>query len=94
MKLSVWTSVYKCPYFDDWKRGIASQIDMDFEIYFNPQHACDNADLVLCLDIDDIPEPALISVAKTFKHDVTAIAFRMVNEDNTKIVGCFGCEWH
>jgi len=92
MKLAVWINIYDCPYYDDWKQGIASQIDKDFEIYYNVEDAYDNADCVLCLDIDDIPEPALVHIAKlrAREYDVTAFAMTMVNEDNTEVIGKFG----
>ncbi len=83
MKLVVWVNLYKdCSYYNDWKRGIANQIDKDFEIYFNVEHACRDSDAVLCLDIDDIPQPALTHVAKlnARQHDITAFAMRMFGE--------------
>ncbi len=91
MKLVVWIDVYDCPYYNDWKRGIARQLDKDFEIYYSLEHACRDADAVLCLDIDDIPEPALIHVAKlnAREYDVTAIAMKIINEDNQQ-TGYFG----
>jgi len=91
MKLAVWTNFYECPYFDDWKRGIAKQVDMDFVIYSSVQHACDNSDAVLCLDIDDIPSSMIVKIAKqvALDYDVTAFGARIINEKG-RAIGRFG----
>jgi hypothetical protein len=99
MKLAAWANIYKCPYFLEWKEGIANQLDMDFSIYYSTLEGANKTldiitqeyDAVLCLDIDDIPEPALTHIAKinARKHDITAFAMKIIDEDN-KQMGYFG----
>ena len=101
MKLAVCANIYDCPYFDNWKKGIASQIDMDFIIIYTLlesinitlKQVVEDYDAVLFLDIDDIPEQALVHIAKinAKEYDVTAFAMKLVNEQNEEF-GRFGKE--
>ena len=86
MKLAIWANVYDCPYFDEFCDGVWAQSDMNYFIYADVEDAISNGDLVLCLDIDDIPEPELVYHAKRITHDVTAFAMTMFGD----IEGKFG----
>ena len=103
MKLAVWANLYEGlndDYLDEWRKAIGRQLDMNFMIYYSSLEVCNSTlkqlvedyDAVLFLDADDIPEPALVHVAKinAEKYDVTAFGMKMVNEDNTEITGMFG----
>ena len=86
MKLSVWANWYNCPYYNNFHAGLISQTDMDFNAYAILGPTCLDSDLVLCLDIDDIPEPELVYHAKRATHDITAFAMTMFGD----IEGKFG----
>ena len=88
-RLAVFANVYDTPYIHDWRKGIASQIDMDFEIvyYLHEElngalaRILDDYDNLLFLDIDDIPQPALISTAKQYMdYDVVGFGMRMFGD--------------
>ena len=96
MNLAVLANIWDCLYFNDWKAGIAKQIDMDFEIVWY-EHECinrilrqelDNYDAILFLDIDDIPQPALTAAAKRYakEYDVTGFGMKLIGE----MSGLFG----
>ncbi len=102
MKLAVWTNIYEGlndKYLDEWRKAMGRQLDMKYEILFSTlegcnttlKHAVENYDAILFLDIDDIPEQALVHIAKinAREHDITAFAMKMVDEDNNEI-GRFG----
>jgi hypothetical protein len=103
MRLAIWANLYdnmNSAYFDDWRKGLAQQIDHDYEILYSTleggndclQKAVEDYDAILCLDVDDIPEPALTHVAKISArdHDITAFAMKMVDQDNKGVIGYFG----
>ena len=96
MNLAVLANIWDCPYFNDWKAGIANQIDMDFEIiYYDLEHmnsaigrVIDDYGGFLFLDIDDIPQPALVSAAKRYakEYEVVGFGMRLIGE----MSGLFG----
>ena len=100
MNLAIWANVWdSMPYFDDWWAGINNQIDNDFHIYYSTLEGANDClsmlvkryDAILCLDVDDIPEPALVNIAKscTKRYDITGFGMKLVNEDN-EAYGRFG----
>jgi len=81
MKLAVWANYYyPCKYYSEWRKAMDLQSDLDYVICPHVEDALDYADLVLCLDIDDIPEPRLVYHAKRVTHDVTAFAMTMFGD--------------
>lgn len=100
MRLATYINLYNCDiaHLSEWDNGMRKQIDWDYEIvYYRAEHindtllnTIDDYDAVLFLDIDDIPQPALISAAKQYaeKHDVTAVGMWMVEDG--EITGLFG----
>lgn len=103
MKLVVWANIYEGlndDYLNDWRKALGRQLDMDYEILYSSleganvclKNAVENYDAILCLDVDDIPEQALIHIAKinAGKHDVTAFGMKMVDEKNENVTGLFG----
>ena len=95
MNLAVFANIYDCDYIHEWRQGIASQFDKDFEIvYYEHKHIntaleriLDNYTHLLFLDIDDIPQPALISTAKQYlDYDVVGFGRRLFGEKE----GMFG----
>lgn len=100
MNLAVWANTWDdMPFYDDWWKGINNQHDNDFHIYFSTLEGANDClsglvqryDAILCLDVDDIPEPALINVAKTRakRYDITGFGMKLVNENN-EAYGRFG----
>ena len=100
MKLVIWANTWpEMPYYKEFMLGLSSQIDRDFDVYHSTSEGANDTlgkivqeyDAILCLDVDDIPEPALINVAKTCakKYDITGFGMKLVNEDN-EAYGRFG----
>ena len=90
MRLAVWANWYKCPYYDEWVEALQNQGDQDFTACALIEPIIDNFDAVLCLDIDDTPEPDLVRVAKinVKLYDITAFAMTMFGDRE----GYFGTE--
>ena len=88
VKLGIWVNAYDCPYIDEWQAGIDSQSDRLFNVYSDVAEAVQYNDCVLCLDLDDIPEPRLVWRAKlqAQRYDITGFGMTMFGE----IEGEFG----
>jgi len=102
VKLSIVANIYDCPYIDEFRCGLAAQIDKDYELIY---YTLDNKnkvlpsvareyDALLFLDIDDVPRPALVSVVKSYikKYDVVACGMSMFGE-RTGRFGADGLDW-
>ena len=88
VRLGIWANSYDCPYLPEWQKGIDMQSDRDFMVYSEVEEAVKWNDCVLCLDIDDIPEPRLVWRAKlqAQRYDITGFGMTMFGE----IEGVFG----